>query len=215
MCPSPGFPSSDPTCPAKKYYGLGWNVDYRPSGETQLSHSGAFMLGAATTVYMIPSKQIGILVLTNGTPVGLPEAIALNFLDDFEFGTARVDYLSELQKLWVQLRDGILSSSKNYSTAKPPSNPSPGGQPSSLLGTYQNAYYGNVEIEQEQGKLILRLPALGTYYELSHWDGDTYTYYIANEVSGAARRGVELSGDTVTVENLCFEYSNVFNRVKQ
>jgi hypothetical protein len=39
---------------------------------------------------------------------------------------------------------------------------------------------------------------------------------IANEVSGAARRGVCFSGDgnEVTVENLEFEYSNVFKRVR-
>jgi hypothetical protein len=175
------------------------------------------MLGGATAVYMIPSKQIGILVLTNGAPVGLPEAIALNFLDYFEFGAAKHDYLAILEGAFVDLRNGILSSSTNYSTEKPPSNPSPGGQPSSFVGTYDNAYYGKVEIEQEQGKLILRLPSLGAYYELSHWNGDTYTYYIGNEVSGAARRGVELSGngETVTVENLCFEYNNVFERVRK
>jgi CubicO group peptidase (beta-lactamase class C family) len=217
LCPSKTFPVTDPACPGKHYYGLGWNVDYRANGETQLSHSGAFMLGGATTVYMIPSKQIGILVLTNGTPVGLPEAIALNFLADFEKIQDKPDYLSILEQTFVGLRNGILTSSTNYSTEKPPSNPSSGGPPSSYVGTYENAYYGKVEIEQEQGKFILRLPTLGTYYELSHWDGDTYTYYIGNEVSGAARRGIDFSGngDAVTVENLCFEYSNVFSRIKQ
>jgi CubicO group peptidase (beta-lactamase class C family) len=205
-----------PVCPGNSYYGLGWNVDYRASGETQLSHSGAFMLGAATAVYMIPNKQIGILVLTNGSPVGLPEAIALNFLDFFEYGAARKDYLAILQQDYLGLRQGVLSSSKDYSKEKPPSNPSPGGATSSFVGTYTNPYYGKVEIEEQQGKLILRLPPLGAYYELSHWDGNIYTYYIANEVSGAARRGVCFSGDgnEVTVENLEFEYSNVFKRVR-
>src|SRR5262249_18709117 len=111
-------------------------------------------------------------------------------------------------------RNGALASSCNYSTKKPPSNPSPGGQPSSFVGTYENPYFGKLEIEEQQGRLILRLPPLGTYYELSHWDGNKYTYYIANELSGAARRGVEFSGNSVTVENLAFEYSNVFHRVQ-
>ena len=71
------------------------------------------------------------------------------------------------------------------------------------------AYSGETE---QQGKLILRLPPLGAYYELSHWGGNIYTYYIANEVSGAARRGVCFSGDgnEVTVENLDFECSKRF-----
>jgi hypothetical protein len=166
---------------------------------------------------MIPSKQIGIVVLTNGSPVGLPEAIALTFLDNFEYGAPRADYLAAAGASFAELRKGALESSCNYSTKKPPSNPTPGGPVSSFVGTYQNPYFGELEVEEEQGRLILRLPALGTYYELSHWDGNTYTYYIANEVSGAARRGVTFSGDgkQITVENLKFEYSNVFNKVQQ
>lgn len=213
-----------PICPGNRYYGLGWNVDFRGAqAEKQLSHSGAFMSGGATTVYMIPSKHIGILVLTNGAPVGLPEAICLNFLDDFEYGAPQHDYLTILEKPFADMRNGVLASSKNYSTEMPPSNPSPGDPPSSFVGTYDNPYFGKLEIEEQQGKLILRLPPLGAYYELSHWDGNTFTYYIANEVSGAARRGVEFSGGgkQVTVQNLGFpssrhnfEYSNVFDRVQ-
>jgi CubicO group peptidase (beta-lactamase class C family) len=210
-------PEENGVCPNDEYYGLGWDVNFRNPDEKQISHSGAFLLGAGTSVYLIPSKQIGILVLTNSTPVGLPEAICLNFLDDFEYGAPRADYLSLAGKAYAALRDLPLNSSTNYSTEKPPSNPAPGGAPASFVGTYENAYFGKLEIEREQGRLILRLPALGTYYELSHWNGDTYTYYIANEVSGAARRGVKFSagGRSVTVENLNFEYSNVFTRVGQ
>ena len=49
-----------PVCPGPEYYGLGWDVGYRRTGEKLLSHSGAFMLGSATAVYMIPKLQIGI-----------------------------------------------------------------------------------------------------------------------------------------------------------
>jgi hypothetical protein len=216
ICRKPGDTPNGPSCPGNNYYGLGWNVDYRPTGELQLSHSGAFMLGAATAVYMIPSKQIGIIVLTNGAPVGLPESVSLNFLDVFEYVAPRHDYLPLLEKDFADMRQGLLNSSTNYSQKKPPGNPSPGAPVSSFLGTYSNPYFGKVEIEEQQGKLILRLPPLGAYYELSHWDGNTYTYHIGNEVSGAARRGVCFSGDgsQITVQNLAFEYSNVYVKVR-
>jgi CubicO group peptidase (beta-lactamase class C family) len=206
-----------PVCPDAQYYGLGWDIAYRKTGEKLLSHSGAFMLGSATAVYMIPNLQIGIVVLSNGAPVGLPESIALTFLDDFQYGIPQKDYLKEAGADFAALREGVLKSSKDYSAEKPPSNPSPGVPPASLVGTYDNRYFGKLEIEEQQGKLILRLPPLGTYYELSHWDGNTYTYYIGNEVSGATRRGIEFTsgGRQVTVENLKFEYSNVFDKVAQ
>jgi CubicO group peptidase (beta-lactamase class C family) len=201
------------TCPTKQFYGMGWDVAYRPTGETMVSHSGAFMSGAATTVYMIPKLDIGILVLTNGAPVGLPEAVALNFLDIFQYGSAKRDYIPLLAPIFAGMRNGLLQSSEDYSKTSPPTGPSQTPAFAPLTGTYTNPYYGNLEIEQQQGKLILRLPPFATYYELSYQEGNKWTYYIANEVSGAARRAVEFSGNSVSVENLKMAYSPVFTKV--
>ena len=41
------------------FYGLGWNVTYDTEGRLRLGHSGAFALGAATTVLLVPSEQFG------------------------------------------------------------------------------------------------------------------------------------------------------------
>ena len=46
-----------------------------------LNHSGAFDLGAATVVVLVPSEKLGIVVLTNGAPIGVPEAVSADFLD--------------------------------------------------------------------------------------------------------------------------------------
>jgi CubicO group peptidase (beta-lactamase class C family) len=204
---------SGPTCPQKLYYGLGWDVAIRTNGEKLLSHSGAFLSGAATTVYMLPSRDIGIVVITNAAPVGLPEAVALHFLDIFERGTPLHDYMSYVRPAFAAMRAGAMDGSKNYSVLTPPANPAPGPEPSTLTGTYRNLYFGNVVLEEQQGKFILRLPLLGTYYELSHWDGNTWTYFIGNEMSGAARRGVEFQGNTVRIENLKVAYDPVFTRI--
>src|SRR5262249_31590461 len=73
--------------PAKKpadragFYGLGWNVGHAPAGRLTLSHSGAFDLGAATCVVLVPEERLGIVVLTNGAPIGVPEAVAFSFVD--------------------------------------------------------------------------------------------------------------------------------------
>lgn len=58
-----------------QFYGLGWNVTYDDQGRVKLDHSGAFALGAATNVAMLPVEQLGIVTLTNGEPRGIPEAI--------------------------------------------------------------------------------------------------------------------------------------------
>ena len=43
------------------------------------SGSGAFTLGAATTFHVIPSANVGIVVLTNAAPIGVPELLAAEF----------------------------------------------------------------------------------------------------------------------------------------
>jgi CubicO group peptidase (beta-lactamase class C family) len=62
------------------FYGLGWNVDYREHG-VEWSHAGAFSAGARTLVHLIPSEQLGIAILSNAFPTGVPEGIAATFFD--------------------------------------------------------------------------------------------------------------------------------------
>src|SRR3546814_20753460 len=48
------------------FYGLGWNVSYDDRGRLVIGHAGAFYLGAATYVHLIPGEDLGIVVLTTG-----------------------------------------------------------------------------------------------------------------------------------------------------
>lgn len=201
-------------CPQGEYYGLGWGVGRTSWGAVMNSHSGAFLLGTATTIYMIPSEQIGIVVLTNGAPVGLPEAAALTFLDYFHYGEAKHDYLALFAPIFVELRKETQDASKNYSELKPPQNPSQGNALSSYTGKYFSPFYGTLEVELKRGQLILRLPPLGAYYELKHWDGGTFTYYFASENTGIGRRGVRFSGKQVVIENLAILNNGVFTKVE-
>ncbi len=190
-------------CQGDAYYGLGWNVNHDAQGRLQLGHSGAFLLGTATSVYLLPSEQIGIVVLSNGTPTGIPESICLTFLDYFHYGAPKNDYLTLIKPVFQAMIDETQDGSKDYRKLPAPGNPAPGGALSSYVGTYVNPYYGKLQIALQKDQLILRLPPRDAYYELTHWDGDTFTYYFASESIGVARRGVQfLGGGKVLVESL-------------
>jgi CubicO group peptidase (beta-lactamase class C family) len=190
-------------CPGNAYYGLGWNVNHDAQGRLQLSHSGAFLLGTATSVYLMPSEQIGIVVLSNGTPTGIPESICLTFLDYFHYGAPHNDYLTLIKPVFQAMIDETQDGSKDYGKLPAPGNPAPGGALSGYVGTYGNPYYGKLQIALQKDQLILRLPPRDAYYELTHWDGDTFTYYFTSESIGVARRGVQfLGGGKVLVESL-------------
>jgi CubicO group peptidase (beta-lactamase class C family) len=215
ICSAVEGPVPPGQCPGS-YYGLGWNVGKDASGALRLSHSGAFDLGSATAVYLVPAEQLGIVVLTNGTPVGIPEAVSQSFLDYFRYGSAQDDYLAKYKPIFEELTRETQDSSVDYSKLTPPSSPSAPGQLSAYKGTYVSPYYGKLEIDVERNQLIMRLPPRGAYYELTHWDSSTFTYYFASENTGVARRGVKFldGGKQVLVENLAIVNNNgIFTKV--
>ncbi len=69
------------------FYGLGTDVSNDATGRLRVSHSGAFFQGAATNYVLLPAEGLGIVVLTNGMPVGVPESITASFLDYVEAGS--------------------------------------------------------------------------------------------------------------------------------
>ena len=215
ICSADAGPFAPGQCPGNHYYGLGWNVDRDTEGRLTLSHSGAFLLGTSTTVYMLPSEQIGIVVLVNGTPTGVPESVSLSFLDYFRYGYAKNDYLALLKPIFENTVRETLDSSPDYSKLPPPQNSSPAGPLSAYAGTYVSAYYGKLQIQVERNQLILRLPPRDAYYELTHWDGDTFTYYYASENTMVARRGVKFldGGKRVLVENLVLVNNGIFDKI--
>jgi CubicO group peptidase (beta-lactamase class C family) len=214
ICSAVPGPVAPGQCPGSSY-GLGWNVGKDADGGLRLSHSGAFDLGAATAVYLLPGEQLGIVVLTNGTPIGLPEAVSLSFLDYFHYGSAKTDYFAAIKPVFEKMFVETQDASPDYSKLTPPSNPSSPGQLSAYAGSYVSPYYGKLQIDVERNQLIMRLPPRGAYYELKHWDGDTFTYYFASENTGVARRGVKFldGGKKVLVENLAIVNDGVFTKV--
>jgi CubicO group peptidase (beta-lactamase class C family) len=214
VCRVAANPEKPTECPDSQYYGLGWNVGTDGEGHGQFSHSGAFFLGASTAVYIIPEEHIGVLALTNSLPVGLPESICLTFLDYLHYGKQRRDYLPLIAHAMDQMIAETQTESANYATLPLPNHPAAARPLTAYIGTYTNEYFGTLEIALEDKRLILRLPPRGSYYELSHWDADTFSYYFSGEDSGLARRGAKFFPDKnqVLIENLAPEHSAIFTR---
>ena len=89
----------DPKTGAAAFYGLGWNVDYREHG-VEWSHAGAFSAGARTLVHLIPGEQLGIVVLSNAFPTGVPEGIAKTFFDLVFVGSPTRDWVAYANEIF-------------------------------------------------------------------------------------------------------------------
>ncbi|MFD9103975.1 serine hydrolase [Streptomyces virginiae] len=207
----PEIVSQPPATPTARtgFYGLGWNVSYDDAGRLRLSHSGAFELGANTNVTMLPLEKLGIVVLTNGAPVGLADAVALDFFDVAEHGRATTDWLALAGALYAQM-DAAGRSPTDY--AHPPAGAKPARDSAAYTGTYDNPYYGKATVTaDDDGALTLALGPKPLRFPLTHYDGDTFSFETTGE-NAVGRTGVTFADGTLRVEYLDAEHLGTFTR---
>lgn len=159
-------------------YGYGFNTESAAGGRTVISHSGGFVLGAATNIRMIPSLDLGIVTLTNGAPYGLPEAVNAQFLDLVQYGEVTRDWVADYQSAVASLT----VPAGDLVDASAPGDPEPAGPLSDYTGTYGNDYFGALTVSERDGALMLAMGPDGDYtLELSAWDGDVFSFVPTGE----------------------------------
>jgi CubicO group peptidase (beta-lactamase class C family) len=198
------------------FYGLGWNVSYDARGRVRLSHSGAFLQGAGTTVALLPAEQLGIVVLTNAQPIGLAEAISLSFIDLADTGRIAADYLDVVGGVIAAQLAPTYGTAVDYST--PPADAEPVLNLSVYTGVFANDYFGKATVEVEGEGLVLRLGPDQSPYPMRHFDCDVFTYQPVGENSfGESAVTFAIGPDDravcVLIENLDLNRLGTFSRV--
>jgi CubicO group peptidase (beta-lactamase class C family) len=210
--PAPG-PVADAAA-RSGFYGFGLNIGNDWTGRVRLSHSGAFDLGAATAFTMLPAEDLGIVVLTNGAPVGLPESIAAAFMDLAETGEVERDWLDGYGPVFARMSENP----SELAGQEPPEIPAPARAADAYLGSYDNQYHGPMAvIDEGEGRLAMRLGPEPVTLELTHWDGDTFSYQPVGEnalgISAVTfTMGPDGRATSVTVEDLDDEGLGTFTR---
>ncbi|MDF2620733.1 MAG: serine hydrolase [Xanthobacteraceae bacterium] len=153
------------------FYGFGFNVSVNANGRPDMSHSGAFVTGAATNVQFVPSADLAIIVLTNAGPVGAAEAISSHFLDIVQYGAVTRDWYALMHPLLMQ----------NYASVgdlvgkTAPASPAPARPLADYVGTYDSPYFGPARISQGENGLVLTLGPAAITMPMTHWDGDVFS----------------------------------------
>lgn len=160
------------------HYGYGFNASPQVSGRMAISHSGAFVLGAATSFQIVPDLDLGIVALTNGAPVGLPEAVTAQFLDLVQYGHATRDWVSDARGFFAP----YTVPTGDLADAQRPASPAEAPRDENLVGAYDSEYFGPLVIETGAEGLQARLgPQGGTILALQPWDGATFAYAPSSE----------------------------------
>jgi len=197
------------------FYGLGWNVSYDPEGRLRLNHSGAFALGAATYVNLVPGEQLGIVVLTNAYPLGIAEALGTTFLDIALYGKPTQDWFAIFKQVYSN--PAAIGTVLGFDYSKPPASLAPALKNSAYGGRYANDFFGDISIIRKDGGLAIVQGPRKMTFAMKHYDRDTFTYETQGE-NAVGRSGITFTvgpdgtATKVLVENLDVHDEGVFKR---
>ncbi len=205
----------NPITGSTSFYAHGWAVEFDTRGHVFWSHAGAFSVGARTYVSLLPEANLGIVVLANAFPSGLPEGIAASFFDLALYGELQDDWIG----FWNGQYDLLAQSFQNETYATAPASPEPALAATAYAGTYTNDYFGELTVEAGAGDaLSLSVGPEPIVYPLTHWDRDLFIYEPSPEFPGsmsAATFLVDPAGQAsrVVIETLDSYGQGTFTRV--
>ena len=172
-------------------YGLGWFLD-EYAGRKIVAHTGG-VNGFVTSVCLVPEEKLGIIVLTNTDANNFYEALR-NEIEDAYLGLPYRNYSKvylnyqqadekEKEKQWKAVKDSI---AMNPKTELPLT---------AYAGNYRHDVYGNMNINIENGKLIMRFEHhKGRYGTLEPLGGNRFFCTYSDPLYGMKKL-------TFTVEN--------------
>jgi hypothetical protein len=135
-------------------------------------HTGE-LAGYVSRTTLIPELKLGIVVLTNAEETGAHAAVTNSILDHY-FGVPESDWATAFRDL-AKIEEAAAEAKVRQAVASRNKDSKPSLPLARYAGRYRDAWYGDVLIEQHDGKLNIRFthsPSLTG--ELEHWQYDTF-----------------------------------------
>jgi hypothetical protein len=147
-------------------YALGWVIQQTPKGNIVWHNGGTASFGAF--VGMVPARNVGVIVLTNETNVGFPDAIGLWTLDRI-LDNPRIDHLANAMNM---ARARFEAAEKVFAK---PANPRPFPPLAPLAGTFHNPSMGRASLTPDGDALVIEIQSTGAKFRVEPWNGDVFT----------------------------------------
>jgi CubicO group peptidase (beta-lactamase class C family) len=150
----------------KVSYAMGWVVQQTPNGVIVWHNGGTTSFGSYFG--FVSEKNVGVVVLSNESNVGLPDAVGRWVLDRL-LGNPKVDHVADASKA---AKAGFEKSVRLFAK---PDNPRPFPPLAPLGGTFVNASIGKAIAAHDSGALVVNLETTGARLRLDPWDGMIFT----------------------------------------
>lgn len=182
-----------------RFYGYGFNVENTSTGHVRLGHSGAFYVGAGTAFGLLPAADVGIVALTNGSPVGAAEAVTVGFTDLVRTGAVERDWMEFFGPIF-----GALFINHSKVAGPPPADAAPARNLDAYVGRYASPYAGEVTVTRDGDQLTLTIGPKQLSAPLTHYDGDTFSW-LAPGGNGEPVSAVTFSGGADAAQSVDIE----------
>jgi len=196
----------------REYYGQAWV--YRENTPYPIVWHNGGTTGCKTMVAIVPEAKVGIVVLSNLIDSNLPEALAFRFFDMY-LGSPDVDWSREML---AQMKEAMKKAEAELPV--PPENPLSTMPLEKYVGDYRNNVYGQINITEKNGGLVLTIGPSKVEMYLTPWNRDTFSIYWpfyghAGDPGGFALFQADPEGaiTSVTVNLLNEDGCGVFERI--
>ncbi len=150
-------------------YGLGWRLmDYR--GRIVVRHGGA-LDGMRTHVALVPEEELGVVAITNVNESLVPQAIVWQVIDAY-LGPRDKDW-NEVFKALNERNERRADSLRAVTESERAAGTVPTHSLADFAGSYESELYGEAEVKEEDGHLVLRIGPAFTG-DLRHWHYNTF-----------------------------------------
>lgn len=168
---APSLPALAETKPNFLGYALGWVVqDYR--GRRIVSHTGGWP-GQVSRTALVPELNLGVVVLTNQEVGAAFNALTFHVLDAFLDAPPKdwvAAYGEAVRKAHANADDSWQKLLAARDAGSKPSLPL-----ASYAGTYRDAWYGDVVLREESGKLVVQFAKTEQLLgDVEHWQHDSF-----------------------------------------
>ena len=158
------------TQPMFNTYALGWDVrDYR--GAKVVWHGGA-VFGFLAAVVLVPEKHVGFSILINSEDGEIINGLLFELLDHY-LGLPADDWPAKFRALKQQRMGDALKAYQAVAASPAPVGPSLPLE--RYAGTFADAWYGNIQVAQADGKLRIDFKSTPRMSgALEHWQYDSF-----------------------------------------
>ena len=187
------------------YYGLG--IDSYDYAGHHIIEKGGALAGVRTVITLVPDKNAGIVILANLNLTAFPEAVRAYFLNQLLGIDPETDQ-KEILARNTQLKQLL-------APPAPPTNPGKfNGTLQSLVGIYENDYYGRCEILPDGDALEVQCGPAKHPATLRHWSNGAFLMLFPGATQAPSVTTFAIGGDG-KANSFATEALGIFTRVKE